>query len=110
MSAPDDLALAHLAGDLADSLGHQLDLHVELGKAELARETERIGRDALWLGLGLGPVSVGFCLLSVGLALALAPWMGSGAAFGLVGGAELVFGALVVSQRLRRMFPPSTAA
>jgi hypothetical protein len=108
VSAPEDFA--SLAGDVADSLGHQLDLHVELGKAELARETERIGRDALWLALGLGPAILGCCLLSVGLGLALAPWTGAGLAFGLVGGAELVFGGLIVKLRLRRMFPPTIAA
>lgn len=110
MSTPDNLALANLAGDAADAFGQQLDLHVELGKAELARETERIGREALLLGLGLGPLSLGFCLGSVGAALALAPWIGAGAGFGLVGGVEIVFGGLVVYLRLRRMFPPSTAA
>lgn len=75
--------------------------HLELARVELKEGARALGQDALVLGAGLGLTLVAHALLMVALSLLLAKVMPGWLAFGLVGGANLGVGGVLVARRLK---------
>jgi hypothetical protein len=94
--------------EVADGLGRLLSEHALLAKAELARDARvygvQLGKVAVFAPLAV----VGYALVCGAAALALARWMGLVGALALVGGVNLVVGAVglaLVARRLEQQEP-----
>lgn len=97
--------LAALLKETADGLGRLIADHVRLAKLELLVDARSLGRQASLLLIALPLCLVGYLFLCLAGIFALAPLLGRVAAFLLVGGAHVLFGAgalWVAVQRLRR--------
>lgn len=97
--------LAALLRETADGLGRLIADHVRLAKLELLVDARTLGRQASLLLIALPLCLVGYLFVCLAGIFALAPLLGRVAAFLLVGGAHVIFGAgalWVAVRRLRR--------
>lgn len=85
--------MEELLARLAISLGRQMELQVELVKAETVRDGHALARDLAPAALALPLAGLGYTFLFLGIALALGPWLGVGGGFVAVGLFSLVGGA-----------------
>lgn len=100
---PVDDTFGHLVACVTEALGEQAELHVELAKAEIARDVRTFVRAAAPLAIGLPLVGVGYLLSTVALALALTPWLGGPGSFVFLGLANLLGGGLAVKLAVSRL-------
>jgi hypothetical protein len=77
---------------VADAVEDQAELHVELAKAEFARDAGSIGKKSAPVILGLLLFGIGYALLCVAVTLALSTLVGPPLAVGLVGVVNLLVG------------------
>jgi hypothetical protein len=102
--------LGQLAGRVADALGEQAELHVELAKAEIAREVTSFVREVKTLGTNLVPLAAAIPLLALGYvfscvaaALSLAPLFGAAGGLATIGAVNLVIGVLAARRGITRL-------
>lgn len=114
MNQQNDEALAGLVSHAADALGQQLELHVELVKAEVTREVATVKASAVKevqayirtfapLALGLPLLAVGHVFLCVAVALALEPWVGAWGGAAIVAALNLLFAAVAIRLTVSRL-------
>lgn len=89
-------SVGELVSRVADAFGEQAGLHVELAKAELARDARALSSAAAPLALGIPLLSLGYLFTNGAGALALGNWIGFAGGFGVVGLLNLVVGGIVV--------------
>ncbi len=65
------------ASRLSAALAHQAELHLDLARAELARDLGRLGRNLVPVLLGAFMLAVGYTALWAAIVIALAPWLGA---------------------------------
>ena len=99
----DDDTVGHLVSRVADALGQQAELHIELAKAELSRDAKALVRDAAPLAVGTPLLALGYVFACVASALALAPWLGSAGGFALVSVLNLLVGGLAVRRSVSHL-------
>lgn len=92
---PEDDTILQLASTVVDALGDQVEVHVDLARAEFARDARALLRQAAPLAVGFPLLAVGYLLASIGLALGLVPWLGPWGGFVLVGGVNFAIGGWV---------------
>lgn len=107
---PADETVGHLVSRIAEELGQQAELHIELVKAEIARDAKTLGRDAKALGKDLAPLALAVPLLGLGylftcvaVALALAPLITAAGGLAVVGMLNLLGGGVVGYRSLSRL-------
>ena len=88
---------------VADGVSSLVKEHLALARAELRQDLRAAGRDAALAAAGVPLALVGWALLMIALSVALAPVVGYAGGFALVGGLNLVAGALVSAIFLRRL-------
>jgi uncharacterized membrane protein YqjE len=95
-TGPDPQSTSPTAGDAlrraADALVRLVKEHLELARVELRKDLRRAGRDAVFALAGVPLVLVGWALLMVALALAIAPWVGAAGGFAIVAVLNLAAG------------------
>ena len=99
-----------LIKETADGFGHLLADHIKLARLELVADVKNYGRQVGLIALIVPILFIGYAILCVGVATALAPWLGRAGGFFLVGGAHVVIGAgaiMMAVRRLRRAQPMS---
>ncbi len=113
--------VGQLAGHVAEALAEQAELHVELAKAQIAREVSVVGneaktlaKDALPLVAAVPLIAVGYVFACVAAALALATLIGTPGGVAVVAALNLLLGiaaAWTSVSRLRshRMFGATNA-
>jgi uncharacterized membrane protein YqjE len=101
----DEPALLALVKELVDALGTLVAGHLRLARAELGDDARRLGRRAALCGLVLAIALVGYALLSIAGALALAARWGAPLAFAAVGGVHLLGASCALGVLLRRASP-----
>jgi hypothetical protein len=89
---PNEHSVTHLAATVADALGEQVELHVELAKAEFRRDLRAMARDAMPLALGLPMIVVGYGLGNMAVARLVEPWLGPWLGLGGMGLINMVLG------------------
>jgi hypothetical protein len=97
-----DETVRHLVARVAEAVEQLAELHVELVKAEIARDVKAVGRDVAPLALGMPLLGAGYLLGCVAAALALAPWLGSAGGFAFISGANVLVGAAGVYSSLSK--------
>ena len=102
MSA-DSESLGFLLSRAASALGEEAELHLELAKAELARDANRLGASAAPLTLGVPLLGVGYVLGCVAAAAFLSRWTGVAGGFALIGLANVVAGLIIVRRSVRSL-------
>jgi uncharacterized membrane protein YqjE len=102
---PEEPALLSLVKELVDALGTLLAGHLRLARAELGDDARRLGRRASLFGLAFAIGLVGYVLLGVAAALALAPRWGAPLAFLALGAVHLAGASLGLGLLLRRSAP-----
>lgn len=91
-----DASVAELEAHLADALSQQAAMRLDLLKAEVTRDARALARELLPMIAGAAVLGFGYTLLTVGLALLLALWLGAGAGFVIMGAVNLLIGGLLV--------------
>jgi uncharacterized membrane protein YqjE len=92
-----------LIKETADGFGHLLADHIKLARLELVADVKSYGRQVTLIALIVPIIFIGYAILCVGLAAALAPWLGRAGGLFLVGGAHIVIGALAIMVAVRRL-------
>ena len=100
--AADD-TMGELAEDVAAAFGGQLELHIELLKAEVSRDAGRLGHALLPLGLALPPLLLGYTLCCFAASVSFGLWLGPAAGPALVGGLNLAAGFVFAQAGIRRL-------
>ncbi|MDP2307944.1 MAG: phage holin family protein [Pseudomonadota bacterium] len=107
---PEDETVGQLVSRLTDELAQQAALHVELAKAELARDAKALLKDAEALGKDAAPLAIAVPLLGLGyvfacvaLALALVPWIGAAGGLAIVGALNLIAGGVAAHTSVTRL-------
>jgi len=100
---PEDETILQLASTVVDALGDQVEVHVDLARAEFARDARALLREAAPLAVGLPLLAVGYLLACFGLATGLAPWLGPWAGFVLVGVVNFGIGAWVARAAMTQL-------
>lgn len=77
---------------VVEALGQQAALHVELLKAELARDSSALGRELAPLAIGLPLIVIAYVFGCVALTLAMVPWIGAAWGAAVVGLINLILG------------------
>lgn len=98
-----DHAVARLVAQVADALGQQAETHIDLAKAELARDAKALGRDALPLVVGLMLGGLGYAMAATAGAFALGTLIGNPAGFGLLALVHLVTGGVLLQRSLSHL-------
>jgi uncharacterized membrane protein YqjE len=98
-----ETSLAEALRSLGDNLARLLSEHVALAQSELKREGARLLRAALLVGAGLLWAGVGYIGLMAAVVAALSPAMGVPLAALVVGGVNLVAGALALGLAAKRL-------
>ncbi len=88
---------------LTDSLARLLSEHVALARAEVREDLRALGRDVAVVATFMPLLVVGYALVCVALALGLSAWLGSAWSFALVGGINLLAGAVAIAVATRRL-------
>ncbi len=94
---------ASLAG-LADGLGNLVAQHVQLARLEAEADARAVGGELARAAVFAALAVVGYALLCVAAAVALAQWLPLGAAFAAVGGVNLAgaaWGLMAAARRLK---------
>ena len=65
-----------LIKETADGFGHLLADHIKLARLELVADVKSYGRQVALIALIVPILFIGYAILCVGLAAALAPWLG----------------------------------
>ncbi len=99
----DSESLGLLLSRAASALGEEAELHLELARAELARDATRLGESAAPLTLGVPLIGVGYLLGCVAAACLLARWTGFAGGFAVVSLANAIAGMIVVRRSVRRL-------
>ena len=94
---PEEQTIGHIAAHLAETLGREAEMQVELAKAEFARDAILFGRSVTPLAIGIPLIGVGYGFACIALALALLPWVGPPGSWAVVGGLNLLLGGLAIS-------------
>jgi uncharacterized membrane protein YqjE len=97
--------LLSLLKELVDALGTLVAGHLRLARAELGDDARRLGRRAAVFGLALALGLLGYGLLAVSAALALAPRWGGPAAFAALGAVHVLSAAVGLGVLIRRAAP-----
>ena len=105
MRQAEEPALLSLVKELVDALGTLVAGHLRLARAELGDDARRLGRRAALFGLGLALGLLGYGLLAISAALALAPRWGAPAAFGALGAVHVLGAAVGLGVLIRRAAP-----
>lgn len=100
--SPESANVESLVARVTDALGQQAELHIDVVKAEFARDTGALAEDLAPMAVGLPLVGLGYVFLCVGAALALASWLGSAGSAALLGAVNLLAGGLAVRLSLSR--------
>lgn len=87
----------------ADALVRLVKEHLSLARVELRKDLRRAGKDVAFALAGLPLALVGWALLMVALAIAVAPVVGAAGAFAIVGALNLGTGAAVSLYFARRL-------
>ena len=98
-------AVRRLLAEAVDSLGELVADHIRLARVELATDLRIYASAAGAVVVAALLVAVGYLLAAVAVALALARFLGTPAAFGVVAGLHLLVGGLcagAASGRVRR--------
>lgn len=98
-----DHAAEHIASRVIDSLGELGELHVELLKAEVARDALALLQDSGPLAFGLPAVVLGYAFLCVAGATAMAPLVGTGLSFAVIGALNMIAGSAAGYVALARL-------
>ncbi len=99
---PEDDTILQLASTVAEALGDQVEVHVDLARAEFARDARALLANAAPLAVGLPLLLVGYLLANMGIATALGPWLGPWG-FVLVGVVNFGIGALVARSAMTKL-------
>ena len=89
-------SLATQLSRIVDGLGRLLSQHLALAKLELSEEARALGGSLARIAAFLPFVLVGYALLCVALSLWLGRWLGREGGWAVIGGLNLVGGALGV--------------
>ena len=92
-----------LIKETADGFGHLLADHIKLARLELVADVKSYGRQVALIALIVPILFIGYAILCVGLAAALAPLLGRAGGLFLVGGAHVVIGAIAIMMAVRRL-------
>lgn len=87
--------VARVAARVVAALGTELELHVEILKAETARDLSGLAKRIAPLFVGIPMLALGYVLVCVGIAIALAPWLEVWGGVAAVGLANILVGALL---------------
>jgi hypothetical protein len=99
-----------LIKETADGFGHLLADHIKLARLELVADVKSYARQVTLIALIVPVIFIGYAILCVGLAAALAPWLGRAGGLFVVGGAHILIGGIAIMVavgRLRRAQPMS---
>ncbi|MES2640747.1 MAG: phage holin family protein [Myxococcota bacterium] len=99
----DDDTVGELALRVADSLADQASLHVELVKAELARDASALAKNVAPLAAAVPLFAIGYVFACVAAALALAPLISTAGGLGVVALANLIAAGVAVKVSLTRL-------
>lgn len=97
-----------LVKETADGFGHLIAEHVKLARLELVADAKASARKIAAIALIVPILFIGYALACVGLAVLLAPALGTPGAFFLVGGGQVLLGAVAIAiaaGRLRQVQP-----
>jgi hypothetical protein len=92
-----------LIKETADGFGHLLADHIKLARLELVADVKSYGRQVGIIALIVPILFIGYAILCLGLAAALAPWLGRAGGLLLVGGAHILMGAIAIMMAVRRL-------
>jgi hypothetical protein len=99
----DDDTVGELALRVADSLADQATLHIELLKAELARDAAALAKNVAPLVAAVPLLAIGYIFACVAAALALAPLISTAGGLGVVALANLIAAGVAVKVSLTRL-------
>jgi hypothetical protein len=99
----DSEGIIELVKETADGFGHLIAEHVKLARLELVADAKAHGRKVVGIALIVPVIFIGYALAAVGLAVLLAPSLGTAGAFFLVGGGHVVLGGLAVAMAMNRL-------
>ena len=99
----DSQSLGLLLSRAASALGEEAELHLELARAELARDATRLGASAAPLTLGVPLIGLGYLFGCVALACLLSRWMGFAGGFAVVGLVNAIVGLIIVRRSVRSL-------
>jgi len=100
---PETLGIAAQISRVAEGLGKLFAEHVTLARLELAEDAKTVGKHAGLVAVFLPFVFLGYALLCIALSFGLTRWMSLPAAFALVGGVNLLAGAVGVLVAIKRL-------
>jgi uncharacterized membrane protein YdjX (TVP38/TMEM64 family) len=92
-----------LAEELAAAFGGQMELYIELIKAETARDAGRLGRALLPLVVAVPLLLIGYALLCLAATFLFGFWLGPAAGPSIVGVINLVAGGALAWIAVRRL-------
>jgi hypothetical protein len=92
-----------LVKETADGIGHLIADHVKLARLELVADVKTQGRRVAAIALVIPFIFLGYSLVWVGVAFALARWLGGAGAFFAVGGLHLVGGGIGVGLAVAKL-------
>ena len=95
--------IGHLVSRIVDGVGQLADLHVDLLRAEVERDARRLARELAPLAFGAPLLAVGYLFFSVATAMEIEPWVGQAGGFALVGGANMLAGAVAIQVTARQL-------
>lgn len=87
---------AHIVAGVVDAVGELAELHVELYKAELARDARALVRDAMPFVAGVPLIGVSYVFICVAIALGFSTAVGGWGGFLIVAVFNLLVGAVAV--------------
>lgn len=96
-------SMSELAAQVADAIGRQAELQIEVLRAEIARDTSSVGRGLRPMAFALPLLLIGYVFVSVAAALTVAPWLGLAGGTALVGFLNLVVGAVATRTGMKRL-------
>ncbi|MDP2313945.1 MAG: phage holin family protein [Pseudomonadota bacterium] len=99
----DEATVGYLVSRVTEALGEQAELHLELAKAEVARDARALVKDILPFAVAVPLVSVGYLLACVAAGLALAPWLGYAGGFALLAALNLLGGGLTIRKGMLQL-------
>lgn len=92
-----------LVKETADGFGHLIAEHVKLARLELVADAKASGRKIAVIALIVPILFIGYAVACVGLAILLAPSLGTPGAFFLVGGGHVFLGGVAIAIAARRL-------
>jgi len=102
MNANDD-SIGHLIAQTVDAFGLQIELHIELLKAELAQDSKVLSMALAPLLLAVPLLGVGYLFFSMAVVLALKPWLGMLGSYTCVAVLNLIAGSIAIHLSVLRL-------